>query len=541
MCRMSVFVGGCTVESAAAVALDPDDAGEAADQDRSFVALELLARLAAKSLVVVDRGSPTRYRQLESIRLYARERLAASGDTSRRSAAAPRLFRRACRRRWAAAQGYQMPATLRRLDPEAENLRAAIEWALDVDLDTAMRMCVDLATYGRARSLSDDFQLLSRVAARIGPNADAEPMPLVAHFLGHGRQFCLDGGQRVSGSAVGGARPGDRPPNRRPDGEGRCADGAGDHVHVPGPGRRGHQWTDEANKIYAESGDWTARAFAEAGTSQWEAERGNVAGAAARLASAAQAAERSGSPEVIAFTALSRGRVAGISGQVEEARAAFATAIEAYGEIGDHGLVLVARSDLAHALRHSGLAEESDAVYRETLPAWQHTGNRGAIEKPLESVAMLAAERQPKRPSCSCRQRPGSARRPMHLGSSSSRSSSIRPSTGCALVWMPRPLREPGMRGGGSGPRTPDRSPSACSTDFEHPAACDDRGHATSGFGLVTEEVAGTGPLGTHPVIRVEQSAGAQGEATAADAAGQAVTQSFEFDDALIETITPGS
>ena len=36
-------------------------------------------------------------------------------------------------------------------------------------------------------------------------------------------------------------------------------------------------------------------------------------------------------------------------------------------------------------------------MYRETLPAWQHTGNRGAIANQLESVAMLAAERQPEK------------------------------------------------------------------------------------------------------------------------------------------------
>ena len=395
MCRMSVFVGGCTVESAAAVAVDPDDVEETADQDRSFVALELLARLAAKSLVVVDRGSPTRYRQLESIRLYARERLAASGDTSRVrrrhldyfaglvADAAPRL------------RGPELPATLRRLDPEAENLRAAIEWALDVDLDTAMRMCVDLAIYGRARSLSDGFQLLTRVAARIEPNTDADATPLVAHFLAAAANSAW-----MVGSASVGLRWAERALaiSLRTDDRLAKADALTALAITSmfmGLDEGVTEWTDEANRIYAESGDWTARAFSEAGTSQWEAERGNVAGAAARLASAAQAAERSGSPEVIAFTALSRGRVAGIGGRVEEAREAFATAIEAYGEIGDDGLVLVARSDLAHALRHNGLAEEAVVVYRETLPEWQHTGNRGAIANQLESVAMLAAERQP--------------------------------------------------------------------------------------------------------------------------------------------------
>ena len=114
--------------------------------------------------------------------------------------------------------------------------------------------------------------------------------------------------------------------------------------------------------------------------------------AAARLATATAAAERSGNPEAIAFAALSRGRIDGFGGRLADARRWFAMAIEGYSQL-DSGLVLVARSDLAHALRFNGAIDEAAVIYRETLHGWQHVGNRGAIANQLESVAFVALTR----------------------------------------------------------------------------------------------------------------------------------------------------
>ncbi|HEU5267526.1 MAG TPA: LuxR C-terminal-related transcriptional regulator, partial [Jatrophihabitans sp.] len=68
---VSVFASWFDVAAAHAVA--------AADTDRAAVA-DGLARLADHSLLVVDRGAPTRYRALETIRQYAEQHLAAAGD-----------------------------------------------------------------------------------------------------------------------------------------------------------------------------------------------------------------------------------------------------------------------------------------------------------------------------------------------------------------------------------------------------------------------------------------------------------------------------
>src|SRR6185503_10274255 len=69
--RLSVFSGGFTLEAAAAVCRDGDDAG----------AVELLGRLVDASLVVADeRAGAMRYRLLETVRQYGAERLAAGGE-----------------------------------------------------------------------------------------------------------------------------------------------------------------------------------------------------------------------------------------------------------------------------------------------------------------------------------------------------------------------------------------------------------------------------------------------------------------------------
>jgi predicted ATPase/class 3 adenylate cyclase len=72
--RLSVFAGGCTREAAEVVC-----SGDPVDRGAVFPALR---GLVGKSLVVAERDHPeTRYRLLETIREYAEERLAETGET----------------------------------------------------------------------------------------------------------------------------------------------------------------------------------------------------------------------------------------------------------------------------------------------------------------------------------------------------------------------------------------------------------------------------------------------------------------------------
>jgi predicted ATPase len=128
--RLAIFAGGFELEAVEDVcAVDGIEAPEIAD---------VLARLVEKSLVAVeDRGRRRRYRLLETVRLYARERLDDAGETAALGD---------CHARWAlalAARARDSP----RLDRESANLRAALDTLLAHEPDTALRFCVALTPF----------------------------------------------------------------------------------------------------------------------------------------------------------------------------------------------------------------------------------------------------------------------------------------------------------------------------------------------------------------------------------------------------------
>ncbi len=107
-------------------------------------ALESLSSLVEQSLVVAQatEDGPTRYRMLEPIRQYAREKL----EQSEEAATVPHahaayyllLAERAASELWGPRQGEW----LERLERENGNLRAAIAWALEAEeAEVAARLC----------------------------------------------------------------------------------------------------------------------------------------------------------------------------------------------------------------------------------------------------------------------------------------------------------------------------------------------------------------------------------------------------------------
>ena len=77
MRRLALFVNGFSLDAARVVALEPG----ANDSDDWAVA-DLLAGLIDKSMVVAEPTEPPRYRLLETVRTYARDKLVAAGELS---------------------------------------------------------------------------------------------------------------------------------------------------------------------------------------------------------------------------------------------------------------------------------------------------------------------------------------------------------------------------------------------------------------------------------------------------------------------------
>jgi predicted ATPase len=161
--RLSVFRGGCTIEAAEAVAVEPDVLGR-------------LASLVDESLLRRGEGpSGPRFAMLETIREYALARLRESGDEEdarRRHAAHFLLVAETAAR--ALTTGTVDDETLARLDAEHDNLRAAIAWAAGAgEIEGEVRMAVALRHYWLLRGeLAEARRVFEGVVSR---SAAAEP------------------------------------------------------------------------------------------------------------------------------------------------------------------------------------------------------------------------------------------------------------------------------------------------------------------------------------------------------------------------------
>ena len=126
--RLSVFVGGWTLEAAEAMAAV--DAGETVD------AFQALATLVDQSLVdewptPEPLADEPRYGMLETIREFATEQLAASGEMQSGRARVRGVSDRARRGGGGGAEGTRSALWLDRLEAEHDNLRAAMSRALE--------------------------------------------------------------------------------------------------------------------------------------------------------------------------------------------------------------------------------------------------------------------------------------------------------------------------------------------------------------------------------------------------------------------------
>ncbi len=120
--RLSVFAGGCTLEAVEGIC---SGNGVAATD-----VLNVVAQLVDKSLVVVEtRGEEARYRLLETVRQYARDRLAESQEMTEVQTRHLDWYRALAEQAAPKLRGSDQKAWLERLEMEHDNIRAALDWS----------------------------------------------------------------------------------------------------------------------------------------------------------------------------------------------------------------------------------------------------------------------------------------------------------------------------------------------------------------------------------------------------------------------------
>jgi hypothetical protein len=137
--RLGVFTGGFQLDAATEVASDQR-------LDR-WAVIDQLASLVARSLVAVSADDPPRYQLPETMRAYALERLAESGEDgvrARHARAMESFFRQAYRLQM---EGVGADELRTRSEAEFDNAREAFAWSLRHDHATAVSLAAHAARF----------------------------------------------------------------------------------------------------------------------------------------------------------------------------------------------------------------------------------------------------------------------------------------------------------------------------------------------------------------------------------------------------------
>ena len=398
--QLSVFAGGATLEAIEAVGKSELDV------------LDLLTQLVNKSLVVVEEDGPAaRYRLLETIRQYAREKLL---DDKGGEAEAARKRHLAYFADWAEAAeprltGAEMIAALDELEADQDNLRAALEWALDHDPLAALRlMGVLWWLWGRRTSLTEGRQLAAAALAAAdtaeAASVAAEPASLLSGVAARARvlegQAWMEnqlGDNQASRAAATASMALARQAGAQRTLASALVAGAaisyfvGDQDNAPDDLARAQAWAQEAIVISRQHGYLYEQSMAVSISLLLTPLQDQQPVPPALRAETLRVARATRNPWAIAFAIRLAAHVDRMTGAFEAAYAGYAESAAIYQQMRDRNFYNASRSEMGHVLRLQGRHAAAAAIYAETMHVWQELGQRAAVAHELECLACMAA------------------------------------------------------------------------------------------------------------------------------------------------------
>ncbi len=385
--RLSVFAGGWTLEAAEGVYPGHD-------------ALDLLTQLVDKSLVLVDEdhADVARYRLLETIRQYARDRLLEAGEAVEARDLHARYYSQLAE---VNAPPLPVPMGVDWLDAcevEHDNYRAALEWGAGRDPEAALRLAIVLTAFWVARGYRPEgYQALETLLAKVAalPADDEAVMRGRAIGRAHGllglitlslgRRDAVQVGLAASQEAL----------DLVEEFEDRAALAAalapaGFIAAVHGQLDLAEQRLQACIALARETNSQVALAIA-LGTygALVLAQRGDLAGARTHLEEAVRVGLAAGETWGAAQATMGLAVIGRLSGEWDEARAYAQRAIAVFETYRDRHLINAARSELAHAERGAGNLAEARRLYHDTLIVWHELDQRPAAAHELECVAFI--------------------------------------------------------------------------------------------------------------------------------------------------------
>jgi len=344
--RLAVCAGGCSLGAIEAIR----DAGD----DQTGDALEGVEGLVAKSLLQPQgedvAGGEPRFMMLETIREYAEERLAASGEAER------------VRRRHAAyylnmaegaEPGLHGPAQadwLARLEADQDNLRAALHWARERgDAEIGLRLAGALYLFWHMRGYAAEGQAWLESLLAL---ADTGTIPAAVRA--------------------------------------RALHAAGTLAHYLGDYDRATRRYEEALTMRRRLGDAAGLSASLNNAGLLASEQGAHDRATALYEESFALARSLGDPEGMSITLNNLGDVARAGGDHARAAAAYRESLALAEARGDTAVVAEARTNLGDVAREQGDLRQAETCYRESLALLRDVNEGRLIALNLGGLATVS-------------------------------------------------------------------------------------------------------------------------------------------------------
>jgi predicted ATPase/DNA-binding SARP family transcriptional activator len=342
--RLSVFRGGWTLEAAEAVCgetgvgcwvlgVEPESGPATPDTQHPTPLLDALLDLRNAALVIAEEaGEVMRFRMLEMVREYARERLDRSGEAAAIRNQHRDWYLQLAEQSDVEGHGLTGETALEaRLEAELDNFRAALAWCQEEkeQAEAGLRLAGALGRFWKARGYLSEGR--AALAQALDGTKDAGVPPIRANALSWAGELALS--QR------------DYPAAR--------------------------VYYEECLAIYRQLEDPEGLAIALNGFGSLAEEQSNFP-EARRLHEESLAIRRQlGDPVGIALALNLLGNVALEQGDLATAKARYEESQSISAELGDRQGVYTARQLLGVVAEHEGDLELARTIYAECLPVWR--------------------------------------------------------------------------------------------------------------------------------------------------------------------------
>jgi len=351
--RLAVFIGGWTVEAAEEVC--------SGNGIESGHVLDLLAQLVDKSLVMVEtaareirysNGGSLRYRRLETIRKFAREKLFETAEVAPRQDRHLTYFLDLAEQADKEIHGPNQSEWMDRLEKEIDNFRFALAWCVsEQKTESALRLLGALSwTWGWRGHFSETCSWFDKIRAL--PEVSVYP-GLYARILNYmGRENWLSGDFRQARSVL-----------------------------------------EESQAIWLKLGTNGERGLAEALECLGNVALFHEADIKAARSSFEQCFElyqRHGDQRGMTWAVLDLGSLAFVEGHYGRAEAQFMQGLAIFQELGDKFSVAYILTGLGELMRFLGEYERAGKFYEQNLEIFRELRGRFTLAWPFLGLAWVS-------------------------------------------------------------------------------------------------------------------------------------------------------